>query len=50
MIPGGTEEQMRWLDELQRSASDTETAVLPGRNARSADSTGGFRNSTSRRW
>ncbi|MCR2762190.1 alpha/beta fold hydrolase [Microbacterium sp. zg.B48] len=27
MIPGGTEDQMRWLDDLQRRACDTETAV-----------------------
>ncbi|MET0692960.1 MAG: alpha/beta hydrolase, partial [Propionibacteriaceae bacterium] len=28
MIPGGTEEQMCWLDDLQRMAVDAETAVL----------------------
>ena len=28
MIPGGTEEQMRWIDDLQRMAVDAETAVL----------------------
>ncbi|WP_240642206.1 alpha/beta fold hydrolase [Microbacterium sulfonylureivorans] len=28
MIPGGTEEQMRWLDDLQQRACDTETAVV----------------------
>ncbi len=28
MIPGGTEEQMRWLDDLQRMAVDADTAVL----------------------
>jgi pimeloyl-ACP methyl ester carboxylesterase/DNA-binding CsgD family transcriptional regulator len=28
MIPGGTEEQMRWIDDLQRVAVDAETAVL----------------------
>ena len=28
MIPGGTEEQMSWLDDLQRMACDAETAVL----------------------
>jgi len=28
MIPGGTEEQMSWLDDLQRMAVDAETAVL----------------------
>jgi pimeloyl-ACP methyl ester carboxylesterase/DNA-binding CsgD family transcriptional regulator len=27
MIPGGTEEQMRWLDDLQRMAVDAETAL-----------------------
>ncbi|TGO05974.1 transcriptional regulator, LuxR family [Serinibacter arcticus] len=28
MIPGATEEQMHWLDELQRSAVSAETAML----------------------
>lgn len=28
MIPDGTEEQMRWLDDLQQMACDTETAVI----------------------
>ncbi len=28
MIPGGTEEQMRWLDDLQRMAVDADTAVM----------------------
>ena len=28
MIPGGTEEQMRWIDDLQRMAVDAETALL----------------------
>jgi pimeloyl-ACP methyl ester carboxylesterase/DNA-binding CsgD family transcriptional regulator len=28
MIPGGTEEQMRWIDDLQRMAVDADTAVL----------------------
>ena len=28
MIPGGTEEQMRWLDDLQTMSVDAETAVL----------------------
>ena len=28
MIPGGSEEQMRWIDDLQRMAVDAETAVL----------------------
>lgn len=28
MIPGGTEEQMRWLDDLQKMAVDAETALL----------------------
>jgi pimeloyl-ACP methyl ester carboxylesterase/DNA-binding CsgD family transcriptional regulator len=28
MIPGGTEEQMRWIDDLQRMAVDAETAVV----------------------
>ncbi|SEQ07799.1 alpha/beta fold hydrolase [Microlunatus flavus] len=28
MIPGGTEEQMRWIDDLQRRAVDADTAVV----------------------
>ena len=28
MIPDGTEEQMRWIDDLQREAVDAETAML----------------------
>jgi hypothetical protein len=28
MIPGGSEEQMRWLDDLQKMSVDAETAVL----------------------
>jgi pimeloyl-ACP methyl ester carboxylesterase/DNA-binding CsgD family transcriptional regulator len=28
MIPGGTEEQMRWIDDLQGMAVDAETALL----------------------
>ena len=28
LIPGGTEEQMRWIDDLQRMAVDAETALL----------------------
>jgi pimeloyl-ACP methyl ester carboxylesterase/DNA-binding CsgD family transcriptional regulator len=28
MIPDGTEEQMRWIDDLQRMAVDAETAML----------------------
>jgi pimeloyl-ACP methyl ester carboxylesterase/DNA-binding CsgD family transcriptional regulator len=28
MIPDGTEEQMRWIDELQRMAVDADTAIL----------------------
>jgi pimeloyl-ACP methyl ester carboxylesterase/DNA-binding CsgD family transcriptional regulator len=28
MIPGGTEEQMRWIDDLQRTSVDAETAVV----------------------
>ncbi len=35
MIPGGTEEQLRWLDDLQRAAVDTETAMLSRRQWRS---------------
>ncbi len=39
MIPGGTEEQMRWLDDLQRRACDTETAVLSRAQRQVTDST-----------
>lgn len=39
MIPGGTEEQMRWLDDLQARACDTETAVLSRSQRQVADST-----------
>lgn len=28
MIPGGSEEQMRWIDDLQRMAVDADTALL----------------------
>ncbi|HEY0239623.1 MAG TPA: alpha/beta fold hydrolase [Friedmanniella sp.] len=28
MIPGGTEEQMHWIDDLQRAAVDADTAIL----------------------
>ncbi len=38
MIPGGTEEQMRWLDDLQRMAVDAETAVLSRRQRQTIDS------------
>src|SRR5918998_3883523 len=31
MIPGGTQEQMRWIDDLQRMAADAETAVIARR-------------------
>ena len=34
MIPGATEEQMSWLDELQRVATSAENAVLSRRAAR----------------
>lgn len=37
MIPGATEEQMRWLDELQRMAVSAETAVLARRQRAQAD-------------
>jgi pimeloyl-ACP methyl ester carboxylesterase/DNA-binding CsgD family transcriptional regulator len=39
MIPGGTEEQLRWLDDLQRMAVDAETALLARSHRRTADST-----------
>jgi len=40
MIPGGTEEQMRWIDDLQRMAVDTETAVLSRLQRQVTDSSG----------
>ena len=39
MIPGGTEEQMRWLDDLQQRACDTETAVISRSQRQISDST-----------
>ena len=39
MIPGGTEEQMRWIDDLQQRACDTETAVISRAQRQVADST-----------
>jgi pimeloyl-ACP methyl ester carboxylesterase/DNA-binding CsgD family transcriptional regulator len=39
MIPGGTEEQMRWLDDLQQRACDTETAVISRAQRQVEDST-----------
>jgi pimeloyl-ACP methyl ester carboxylesterase/DNA-binding CsgD family transcriptional regulator len=39
MIPGGTEEQMRWLDDLQKRACDTETAVISRSQRQVTDST-----------
>ncbi len=37
MIPDATEEQMRWLDELQRMAVSAETAVIARRQRAQAD-------------
>lgn len=39
MIPGGTEEQMRWIDDLQQHACDAETAVAARAARRYTDST-----------
>ncbi|MFS0868298.1 alpha/beta fold hydrolase [Microbacterium sp. 179-B 1A2 NHS] len=39
MIPGGTEEQMRWIDDLQARACDAETAVISRAQREKADST-----------
>ncbi|MCR2784394.1 MULTISPECIES: alpha/beta fold hydrolase [unclassified Microbacterium] len=39
MIPGGTEEQMRWIDDLQLRACDTETAVISRAQRQVSDST-----------
>ena len=38
MIPGGTEEQMRWIDDLQRTAVDADTAVVAREQRKLADS------------
>ena len=40
MIPRGTEEQMRWLDDLQRMSTDAETAVLARSQRQVTDSSG----------
>jgi pimeloyl-ACP methyl ester carboxylesterase/DNA-binding CsgD family transcriptional regulator len=40
MIPGGTEEQMRWIDDLQRMAIDAETAVLARSQRQVTDASG----------
>ncbi len=40
MIPGGTEEQMCWIDDLQRMATDAETAVLARSQRQVIDSIG----------
>lgn len=38
MIPGADERQMRWLDDLQRVATDAETAILARSQRQMADS------------
>ncbi len=38
MIPGGSEEQMRWIDDLQRTAVDADTAVVARRQRQATDS------------
>jgi pimeloyl-ACP methyl ester carboxylesterase/DNA-binding CsgD family transcriptional regulator len=38
MIPGGTEEQKSWLDDLQRMSTDAETAVLARVQRQATDS------------
>jgi pimeloyl-ACP methyl ester carboxylesterase/DNA-binding CsgD family transcriptional regulator len=40
MIPGGTEEQMRWIDDLQRMAVDADTAVLARNQRQITDASG----------
>jgi pimeloyl-ACP methyl ester carboxylesterase/DNA-binding CsgD family transcriptional regulator len=40
MIPDGTEEQKRWIDDLQRMAVDADTAVLARAQRQLADSRG----------
>jgi DNA-binding NarL/FixJ family response regulator len=38
MIPDGTEEQMRWIDDLERVAVDTDTALLARSQRQRTDS------------
>jgi pimeloyl-ACP methyl ester carboxylesterase/DNA-binding CsgD family transcriptional regulator len=40
MIPGGSEEQMRWIDDLQRMAVDADTAILARTQRLVTDSSG----------
>ncbi len=40
LILGGTEEQMRWIDDLQRMAVDADTAILARSQRQLADSSG----------
>src|SRR5918997_3311907 len=40
MIPGGTEEQMSWIDDLQRMAVDADTAVLARAQRQVTDASG----------
>ena len=40
MIPGGTEEQMCWIDDLQNKAADAETAILARAQRQTIDSSG----------
>jgi len=40
MIPDATEEQMRWLDELQREAASADTAVASRQQRKLADASG----------
>lgn len=37
MIPGGSEEQMRWIDDLQRRAVDADTAVVAREQRQATD-------------
>ena len=51
MIPDATEEQMRWLDELQRMAATADTAMLARRAAQARRRTPpAAASSTCRRW
>ena len=43
MIPGGTEEQMRWLDDLQRVSVDAETAIASRAQRQVTDSSARMR-------
>ena len=50
MIPGGTEEQMRWIDDLQKMAVDADTHVARPTHRQVTDSSAGWPSSICRPW